>query len=77
MLKCICKACKLALLWPPSVFLHFLVPEVEFVSPEYTVSEDDGEVDVCLMIDHTISSPVIVRLYASPITAEGMKYYCE
>jgi len=48
---------------------------VEFVSPEYTVAEDGGEVDVCLMIDHTISSPVTVRLYAFPDTAEGMKDY--
>ena len=51
------------------------VPLVEFVCPEYTVAEDAGDVDVCLMIDHTISSPVIVRLYAFPDTAEGMKHY--
>lgn len=50
------------------------VPQVEFVSPEYTVAEDAGEVDVCLMIDHNISSPIIVRLYAFPDTAEGMEH---
>lgn len=46
------------------------VPEVEFVSPGYTVAEDVGEVNVCLRIDRIISSPVTVRLHAIPDTAE-------
>ena len=45
------------------------VPEVEFVSPEYTIAEDEGEVNVCLRIDRIISSPLTVRLHAVPDTA--------
>ena len=47
------------------------VPIVEFVTPEVTVPEDVGDVDVCLRINGSISSPVTVQLFATPLTAEG------
>lgn len=48
------------------------VAVVEFVETAYTVSEDDGEVEVCLRISGMISTPGVVQLFAIPDTAEGM-----
>ena len=45
---------------------------VEFVEPTYTVVEDEGNVEVCLRISGTITMPGVVRLFASPLTAEGI-----
>ena len=45
---------------------------MEFVDTAYTVSEDDGEVEVCLRITGMVSSQGIVQLFATPATAEGM-----
>ena len=56
----------ITLLAPPPVAV------VEFVETAYTVSEDDGEVEVCLRINGMISTPAIVQLFAIPDTAEGM-----
>ena len=44
---------------------------VEFEEVAYTVAEDDGEVEVCLRISGTISTPAVVQLIATPDTAEG------
>ena len=44
---------------------------VEFVEKVYTVSEGDGEAEVCLRVDRQITFPLVVRLLASPDTAEG------
>lgn len=45
---------------------------VEFVDSEYTVSEGDREVQVCLRIDGQVADQAIVRLTAFSDTADGM-----
>lgn len=57
-------------------FVLCAVPVVRFVETEYTVSEGDGEVEVCLMIDGEISFSIVVRLFATPGTAEGKHKLC-
>ena len=47
------------------------VAVVEFEEPAYTVSEDDGEVEVCLRMSGMIGTPAVVQLLAIPDTAEG------
>ena len=48
---------------------------VEFVGSEYTVSEGDGEVQVCLRIAGQVADEAIVRLITSPDTAEGSQLH--
>ena len=45
---------------------------VEFVETAYTIDEGDGAVDVCVRISGMASSPIVVRLIATPDTAEGI-----
>ena len=44
---------------------------MQFVRSGYTVSEGDGEVQVCLRLEGQVADQVILRLTASPVTAEG------
>ena len=55
-----------------SPFLTPPVAVVEFEESAYTVSEDDGEVEVCLRMSGMISTPAVVQLLAIPVTAEGI-----
>ena len=44
---------------------------MQFVRSGHTVSEGDGEVQVCLRLEGQVADQVILRLTASPVTAEG------
>lgn len=44
---------------------------VEFVETEYSVVENEGEVEVCLRLQGSIGSSVVVQLNVSSQTAQG------
>lgn len=48
------------------------VPLVEFVQTDYAVSEGDGEVEVCLMIDKQATYSIVARLFVASGTAKGL-----
>ena len=57
-------------------YFFCLVVTVEFTETEYTVGEEEGQVEVCLSLDTPIATPLNVSvesLQATPTSAEGKK----
>ena len=52
-------------------YLYFAVPVVEFVDAEYTVSESDKKVDVCVTADIATEVPITIGISTTDGTAEG------